>query len=163
MPAAVPAVAIAPAPAPAPAPVLTPLLTPDPAPKPVPAHHHHLAETAPLPCIDEEVLEELRTVLGGELDRIIRVFLDDAPRQIAALEEAAVMPNLEALREHAHSLKSASANLGAMQLSAAAKRVELGARTGSLDRPAVEVARIAWEFQRARELLLDALPRAEAS
>ena len=72
-------------------------------------------------------------------------------------------PNLEALREHAHSLKSASANLGAMQLSAAAKRVELGARTGSLDRPAVEVARIAWEFQRARELLLDALPRAEAS
>jgi len=120
------------------------------------------AEAAPLPCIDEEVLEELRTVLGGELDRIIRVFLDDAPRQIAALEEAAVMPDLEALREHAHSLKSASANLGAMQLSAAAKRVELGARTGSLDRPAVEVARIAWEFSRAREILLDALPRAEA-
>ena len=46
----------------------------------------------------------------GSTDRIIRVFLDDAPRQIAALEEAAVMPNLEALREHAHSLKSASAS-----------------------------------------------------
>ena len=79
-----------------------------------------------------------------------------------ALENAAAGPDYDALRDAAHSLKSSSANLGAMQLSAAAKRVELGARTGSLDRPAVEVARIAWEFSRAREILLDALPRAEA-
>ncbi|GAA5003847.1 ATP-binding protein [Lysobacter lycopersici] len=120
------------------------------------------SEAAPSVTIDDEVLEELRAVLGGELDRLIRVFLDDAPRQIAALEEAAVAPDFEALREHAHSLKSSSANLGAMQLSAAAKRVELGARTGTLDRPAVEVAKIAWEFKRARDVLLDALPRAEA-
>ena len=119
-------------------------------------------EAAHAVTIDDEVLEELRAVLGGELDRLIRVFLDDAPRHIAALEEAALAPDLEALREHAHSLKSSSANLGAMQLSAAAKRVELGARTGTLDRPAVEVAKIAWEFKRARDVLLDALPRAEA-
>ena len=130
------------------------------APMHVPAPH--ATETAPQGTIDDEVLDELRAVLGGELDRLIRVFLDDAPRQIAALEEAAVAPDFEALREHAHSLKSASANLGAMQLSAAAKRVELGARTGTLDRPAVEVAKIAWEFKRARDVLLDALPRAEA-
>ncbi|HET7126848.1 MAG TPA: ATP-binding protein [Lysobacter sp.] len=112
--------------------------------------------------IDDEVLDELRAVLGAELDRLIRVFLDDAPKQISALEAAAVASDFEALREHAHSLKSASANLGAMLLSAAAKRVELGARTGTLDRPAVEVAKIAWEFKRARDVLLDALPRAEA-
>jgi signal transduction histidine kinase/DNA-binding response OmpR family regulator len=120
------------------------------------------AEATPVATIDDDVLGELRTVLGGELDRLIRVFLDDAPRHIAALEEAALAPDLEALREHAHSLKSSSANLGAMLLSAAAKRVELGARTGTLDRPAVEVAKIAWEFKRARDVLLDALPRAEA-
>jgi signal transduction histidine kinase/DNA-binding response OmpR family regulator len=120
------------------------------------------AEATPVAIIDDDVLGELRTVLGGELDRLIRVFLDDAPRHIAALEEAALAPDLEALREHAHSLKSSSANLGAMLLSAAAKRVELGARTGTLDRPAVEVAKIAWEFKRARDVLLDALPRAEA-
>ncbi|MFT3897817.1 MAG: ATP-binding protein [Thermomonas sp.] len=136
-------------PASAPAKVMTPLASP-------------AIEAAPQRTIDDEVLEELRAVLGGELDRLIRVFLDDAPKHIAALEEAALAPDLEALREHAHSLKSSSANLGAMQLSAAAKRVELGARTGTLDRPAVEVAKIAWEFKRARDVLLDALPRAEA-
>lgn len=133
-----------------------------PAPMPMPSPATPAADTVPQSTIDDEVLEELRAVLGGELDRLIRVFLDDAPRQISALEEAAVAPDFEALREHAHSLKSASANLGAMQLSAAAKRVELGARTGTLDRPAVEVAKIAWEFKRARDVLLDALPRAEA-
>ena len=143
-----------PSPVPEPAPPGPPASIPAPAP--------HPAEAAPAVTIDDEVLEELRAVLGGELDRLIRVFLDDAPRHIAALEEAALAPDLEALREHAHSLKSSSANLGAMQLSAAAKRVELGARTGALDRPAVEVAKIAWEFERARGVLLDALPRAEA-
>jgi CheY-like chemotaxis protein len=132
---------------PAPAPVTAPASTAD-----------AVAEGS----IDDEVLDELRAVLGAELDRLIRMFLDDAPKQISALEAAAVVPDFEALREHAHSLKSASANLGAMLLSAAAKRVELGARTGTLDRPAVEVAKIAWEFKRARDVLLDALPRAEA-
>ena len=48
-----------------------------------------------------------------------------------------------------------------MQLSAAAKRVELGARTGTLDRPAVDVARIDI-IQGARAVLLEVLPRAEA-
>ena len=43
-------------------------------------------------------------------------------------------------RRAAHSLKSSSANLGAMSLSAAAKRIELGARQESLERPAVAVA-----------------------
>jgi signal transduction histidine kinase/DNA-binding response OmpR family regulator/HPt (histidine-containing phosphotransfer) domain-containing protein len=147
----------------APAPVAPAPVQAVPAPTPLAAPPVAPATEAPPPhTIDDEVLEELRAVLGGELDRLIRVFLDDAPRQIAALEEAAVQPDFEALREHAHSLKSASANLGAMQLSAAAKRVELGARTGTLDRPAVEVAKIAWEFKRARDVLLDALPRAEA-
>jgi len=149
-----------PVPAPAPEKIMTPLASaPAHAPTPMTTS---TPEPAHASTIDDEVLGELRAVLGGELDRLIRVFLDDAPRQIAALEEAAVEPDLEALREHAHSLKSASANLGAMQLSAAAKRVELGARTGTLDRPAVEVAKIAWEFKRARDVLLDALPRAEA-
>jgi HPt (histidine-containing phosphotransfer) domain-containing protein len=57
------------------------------------------------------------------------------------------------LYQAAHSLKSASANLGAMRLSEAAKRIELGARAESLDRPAVAVALLAAEFERVREAL----------
>ena len=104
--------------------------------------------------IDHEVIEELRSMLGGEVDRLIEVFLDDSPRLINDLEAATLAPDYDALRDAAHSLKSSSANLGAMSLSAAAKRVELAARERSLERPAVAVALIANEFHRARTALL---------
>ncbi|TXH64827.1 MAG: sensor histidine kinase [Lysobacteraceae bacterium] len=106
-----------------------------------------------IPTLDQSVLDELRGMLGREVDRLIEVFLDDSPRLIAALESAALGPDLEMLRNAAHTLKSSSANLGAMALSNAAKRVELGARAKSLERPAVAVALIANEFARARQAL----------
>ncbi|HSR65547.1 MAG TPA: response regulator, partial [Xanthomonadaceae bacterium] len=107
--------------------------------------------------LDLEVVSELRLVLGDEMERLVMVFLDEVPQQIIQLEAAALGPDYAMLREVAHSLKSASANLGAMALSAAAKRVELGARMQTLDRPAVAVTLVAREFERAREALLAAV------
>ncbi len=118
------------------------------------------------PVLDAEVLGELYAVIGDEASRIVRVFLEDTPQLLAQLEQAALGPDYTALREAAHSLKSSSANLGAMALSAAAKRVELGARMQTLDRPAVAVAMIINEFARARAALqarLSASPRARAA
>jgi CheY-like chemotaxis protein len=40
--------------------------------------------------INASVLDELREVLGGEVDKIVAVYLEDAPRLIAQLERAAV-------------------------------------------------------------------------
>jgi signal transduction histidine kinase/CheY-like chemotaxis protein len=105
------------------------------------------------PAIDHGVIDELRDVLGGEIDRLIHLFLEDTPMLLARLEAAALAPDFKEMCEAAHSLKSSSANLGAMALSAAAKRVELGARMQTLDRPAVAVAMIATEFARARAAL----------
>ncbi len=117
-----------------------------PAPPPPPA------EPLP-PVLDAEVLEELRSILGNEVDRLIEVFLDDTPRLIAALETAATGPDYDMLRNASHTLKSSSANLGAMSLSNAAKKLELGIRTQTLERPAVAVALISNEFARARQAL----------
>ena len=106
------------------------------------------------PVLDQTMLEELREIAGDETIRIISLFLEDAPRLIAALEKAAAVPELDAMRDAAHTLKSSSANVGAMALSAAAKRVELGARAARLDRPAVAVALVIAEYARARMALL---------
>lgn len=114
----------------------------------------------PAPVLDASVLDELRSILGGEVDRLIEVFLDDTPTIIAALEIAAAGPDMDGLRNAAHTLKSSSANLGAMSLSNAAKRVELGARMGTLERPAVAVAMIANEFARARAALRASMSQA---
>ncbi|KGQ18216.1 Two-component system sensory histidine kinase [Lysobacter dokdonensis DS-58] len=105
------------------------------------------------PIIDDGALDELYAVIGADASRIVQVFLEDAPHLLSQLERAALAPDFNALREAAHSLKSSSANLGAMALSAAAKRIELGARMETLDRPAVAVAMLTDEFERARAAL----------
>jgi signal transduction histidine kinase/CheY-like chemotaxis protein len=117
------------------------------------AHPMQIDTAEQAPVLDDETLDELYAVIGADAGRIVAVFLEDAPQLLAQLEQAALAPDLPALRDAAHSLKSSSANLGAMALSLAAKRVELGARMQSLDRPAVAVAMVVDEFERARVAL----------
>lgn len=105
------------------------------------------------PVLDHSMLDELQEIAGDETARIIGLFLEDAPRLIARLESASTIPDLDAMRDAAHTLKSSSANVGAMALSTAAKRVELGARAQKLDRPAVAVALVIAEYARARMAL----------
>jgi CheY-like chemotaxis protein len=133
---------------------LTPSVSQADAERPTTGTREAPSEMAGEPVLDAEVLAELHSIVGAEVARIVDVFLADTPRLLAQLELAALAPDYAALRDAAHSLKSSSANLGAMALSAAAKRVELGARIGSLDRPAVAVAMIADEFALARDALL---------
>jgi HPt (histidine-containing phosphotransfer) domain-containing protein len=53
----------------------------------------------------------------------------------------------------AHTLKSSSANLGAMALSAVAKRIEFGARMDQLPKPPLAVLMLENEFRRAKTAL----------
>lgn len=102
------------------------------------------------PVLDRSALDELREIAGDETARIVSLFLEDAPRLITRLEAGAIGPDLAVMRDAAHTLKSSSANVGAMALSAAAKRVELGARAMKIDQPAVAVALVIAEYARAR-------------
>ena len=129
------------------------LVTPAELPLPTPAVATARAPSPSFPVLDQTMLEELREIAGDETTRIISIFLEDAPRLIGTLEKAAAVPDLDAMRDAAHTLKSSSANVGAMALSAAAKRVELGARARKLERPAVAVALVIAEYARARMAL----------
>jgi len=103
--------------------------------------------------LDQRVLDELRDALGGEVDKIIAVYLEDAPRLIAQLERAAVNIDPIALRVAAHTLKSSSANVGATTLSDAARDLEHAARDGTMTQPGPAVARIVSEFAQVRVAL----------
>ncbi len=123
-----------------------PSAPPPQSPSPAPA----APATASPPVLDRSALDELREIAGDETARIVTLFLEDAPRLISRLEAGAVGPDLAVMRDAAHTLKSSSANVGAMALSAAAKRVELGARAMKIDQPAVAVALVIAEYARAR-------------
>ena len=117
-----------------------------------------LAERSP-PVLDGGVLGELREVLGPEVDRIVAVYLEDSPRLIAQLERAVAGNDPIALRVAAHTLKSSSANVGAITLAEAARDLEHGARDGTLSNPGTAVARIVGEFAQVRAALQATLPR----
>jgi HPt (histidine-containing phosphotransfer) domain-containing protein len=103
--------------------------------------------------LDRSVLEELQAVIGAAALQIVAVFLEDAPAMVQALQQAAQGNDIERLQALSHSLKSSSANVGALSLSAVARRIEHEARAGSLQRPAVAVALLVAEFARARVAL----------
>jgi CheY-like chemotaxis protein/HPt (histidine-containing phosphotransfer) domain-containing protein len=132
----------------------SPLLRPAAAaPEPYSAQLGGDAPPAPPPVLASEVVDELRAVMGNEYLSLVRLFLEDAPKHVQALEAAATAADMSKMVAPAHTLKSAAANLGAMALSAAAKRIELGARQGVLPRPAVAVAVLESEFRRASAAL----------
>ncbi|MBH1570816.1 Hpt domain-containing protein, partial [Stenotrophomonas maltophilia] len=126
-------------------------------PTPSAEHGSALQETtsqaAPKPVIDRDVLDELHTVIGDAATQIVMVFLEDAPVMVQQLQLAAQNGDELRLQATAHSLKSSSANVGALSLSAIAQRIEHEARSGSLQRPAVAVALLVAEFARARVAL----------
>ncbi|PZS88947.1 hybrid sensor histidine kinase/response regulator [Stenotrophomonas maltophilia] len=107
----------------------------------------------PQPVLDRDVLDELHAVIGDTAIQIISVFLEDAPAMVQQLQQAAQAGDEPHLQAVAHSLKSSSANVGALSLSAVAQRIEHEARSGSLQRPAVAVALLVAEFARARVAL----------
>jgi signal transduction histidine kinase/DNA-binding NarL/FixJ family response regulator/HPt (histidine-containing phosphotransfer) domain-containing protein len=99
--------------------------------------------------LDTDVVRDLVEVMGDEFTDLVRVYLEDTPKSLAALEQAASRGDKEALIAPSHSLKSTSANLGALSLSELAKRLEHGARGGTLgDEAPVIVAEIKRTFQR---------------
>ncbi|MBO9715729.1 MAG: response regulator [Pseudoxanthomonas sp.] len=134
-------------------PIFVPAPTAAPRPNEASAEDAPSAQPPPPPVLEPEMLDELREIAGDEALTIVNLFLEDAPRLVRLMEQASAIPDMEVMREAAHALKSSSANVGALALSAAAKRIELGARNHALDRPAVAVALLIAEFARARVAL----------
>jgi CheY-like chemotaxis protein/HPt (histidine-containing phosphotransfer) domain-containing protein len=123
--------------APAPAPIARPAAVVAPA----PTH----ADAVP---INAQIVNDLMDMMGAEFADLVRVYLEDSPKALAILERAAAANDLDGLIAPAHSLKSTSANLGALMLSDMAKRIEHGARSGTIGEPVLLVAQLTHEFQR---------------
>ncbi|MFB3763716.1 MAG: Hpt domain-containing protein [Methanotrichaceae archaeon] len=108
-------------------------------------------------AIDQSVLANLRELQEeGEPDIIEEVgglFLKHAPEKIAAIEKAAAEQNAKALQVSAHSLKSSSAYVGAMGLSAMSKDLEIMGRSGSLEGVKSKIEALTAEYSRVKAAL----------
>ncbi len=116
--------------------------------------------TPATPAINEGIVNELIDVMGSEFTSLVRVYLEDTPKNLNLLSAAADRGDVQAMIAPAHSLKSTSANLGAMALSDVAKLIEHGARAGTLRDSGGMARQAGIEFRRAADELQRLLQKA---
>src|SRR5262249_36415026 len=113
--------------------------------------------------LDAGVIGDLIDVMGDEFTELVRVYLEDTPKAVARLEQAAAAGQREGIIATSHSLKSTSANLGALRLSELAKRLEHGARSGDVGSDAlVLVGELKREYQIVAGALNDLIAKVRA-
>ncbi len=85
-----------------------------------------------LPPISAEAIEGLRAASPDDGDEFLReligMFLDDTPKQIAAIKSTLATGDSTTLTRSAHSLKGSAGNFGAEQLAAVSRDIEMAGR-----------------------------------
>ncbi len=103
------------------------------------------------PRLDPEALEAVRALQRpGAPDlvrKVVSLYLESAEKLILDLQKAAARRDAEALTSSAHSLKSASANVGATRLSALCRSLEMDSRAGRLDGAETRARAVVEEFR----------------
>ena len=103
--------------------------------------------------IDREVLNNLLDAVGGDgefLAELLETYFTDTPQQFTTMHEAISSKNAEDFRRAAHSLKSNSANFGAMELSQKAKDLEELGKVGNLEKAGEPLAEAEEEYTKVR-------------
>jgi CheY-like chemotaxis protein len=94
----------------------------------------------PPDTLDTATLVDLEDIMGDELVTLVDAYLRDGETRIRNMREAANRGDGTEVGKLAHSLKSSSANLGAIPLANRARQVEEAARNGTLASPGDSVA-----------------------
>lgn len=96
-----------------------------------------MSESDPIPVLDRGVVAALRALDEGGgpglFEELVDIFIADAAVHVRALQSALESGDAHLLERSAHTLKSSSASLGAMQLSELCRVLEQAGRAGKLD------------------------------
>lgn len=109
--------------------------------------------------LDEEALNRIRTLQRpgrpSVLSKVVRLYLDDSPKLVEALQKAVQLGDARALQEAAHSLKSSSANLGAVEVANLCREIETLGRQGLLEKAEPLMGQLALSYPAVRQALVD--------
>jgi len=86
--------------------------------------------------IEQKTLAAFLDSLDGDVDflkELVDAYLDSTPGLLAAMRQATAAGDAAGLQRAAHTLKSGSANMGALALAALCKQLEDMGRSGSVD------------------------------
>ena len=104
--------------------------------------------------IDLATLEELQATTDAEfVAEIVDAFCEDTPRYITELRESLTKQDVDTFRRAAHSIKSSSKIVGALNLASQAAELEQMARDGRLEDAAGKVESLAASYESVQQAL----------
>ena len=106
--------------------------------------------------IDRATLNNLLAATGWDetfFGELMDTYFDDTPQLLAAMRQSVATGKAEELRRAAHSLKSNSANFGALALSGMCKQLEEIGKNGALANIGERLAQAEAEYERVRAAL----------
>ncbi len=118
-----------------------------PATPPSPAKPKAAAPDQDSEVLDAATLKDLMEIMGDDFKDLVVVYLEDSPKALAKLTDAAENDSISGFIEPSHSLKSTSANLGALRLAEMARSLEEDARVEKVDSPVARVNKIMAEYK----------------
>ena len=86
--------------------------------------------------IDQDAFDRFFDSLGGDaefLSELVQAYLDSSPGLFVSMQQAIASGDAPTLQRAAHSLKTGSANFGALEFAAQCKELEGIGKTGALD------------------------------
>jgi HPt (histidine-containing phosphotransfer) domain-containing protein len=108
---------------------------------------------SPNEIIDPAAIDVLLDAVGGDQDfltELIDTFFEDTPEQMAAIRLGLDTGDAAEVRRAAHSIKSNSANFGAVQLNKLSKAMEDAGAQGDLKTAATLLPEIDVAYEEAR-------------
>ena len=88
---------------------------------------------------------------------LVKGFLEDIPKQIAALKGYLETGDVSGVERQAHTIKGASANVGGEALMAVALKMEMAGKAGDLDAVKTRMAELEAQFGRLNQAMTNEL------
>jgi HPt (histidine-containing phosphotransfer) domain-containing protein len=112
-----------------------------------PRQHEGATSVMSESVLDKSVLEGLVATTDAQfVAELLAAFLEDSPQLVAQMRQAFADKDADTFRRAAHSLKSNSANFGALNLSALAKELEMMGKAGQIEGAGVKLERLATDY-----------------
>ena len=109
--------------------------------------------------IDPTTFNELQATMGEDfIPELVSTYLEETAGLIQKLHEALAKNQADDFRRYAHSIKSSSASLGALEFSAQAREMEFIGKAGNLSQVGEPLARLEAAFPAVTTALQELAP-----
>lgn len=104
--------------------------------------------------IDRNTFDELKELMGADfIPEIIDVYTQETGHLIEKLQQALAAQDADTFGRSAHSIKSSSASLGALEFSQQARELEMLGKAGDLLEAAPKLERLVTDFLMVKRCL----------